>query len=151
MKNIDLVKNTVYSFRSVGRAINVLNNLIKRDMESCNTNEIITGMQGVILHFIVNCKTDVYSKDIEVEFGMRRATVCDHLILLEQSGMIVRKDFSEDKRLKKIVPTDKAKTAIFEIEKNIKRNECQLAQGLTKEEIAEFLRIASIMAKNMDK
>lgn len=139
------------TFRLIGRAVNVLNNLIKRDMESYNTNEAVTGMQGVILHYIVNCKTGVYSKDIETEFGMRRATVCDHLSFLERSGMIVREDVRGDKRLRKIVPTKNAITAIEEIDKNIKRNEEKLAEGLTEKEIAEFLRAASIMAKNMDK
>lgn len=139
-----------HSFRLVGRAINVLNNLIKRDMESYNPNETVTGMQGVILHYIVKSKSDVYSKDIEAEFGMRRATVCDHLMLLEKSGMIVREDVAGDKRLKKILPTERAKTAIEEIEKNIRRNESRLAEGLTEAEISEFLRIASIMAANID-
>lgn len=139
-----------HSFRLVGRAVNVLNNLIKRDMESCNTNETVTGMQGVILHFIVTRKTDVYSKDIEDEFGMRRATVCGYLTMFEQSGMIVREDVSGDRRLKRILPTEKAKSAILETEKSIARNESNLSRGLSQEEIAEFLRIASIMAKNMD-
>lgn len=151
MKNIDLRTDSSHSFRLVGRAVNVLNNLIKRDMESYNTNESVTGMQGVILHFIVNRKAGVYSKDIEAEFGMRRATVCDYLTLLERSGMIVREDVKGDRRLKKVIPTDKARTAILEIGKNIERNERQLAEGLNAEEISEFLRIASIMAKNMDK
>lgn len=139
------------AFRLVGRAVNVLNNLIKRDMESYNTNETVTGMQGVILHYIVMRKADVYSKDIEAEFGMRRATVCDHLSLLEKSGMIVREDVRGDKRLRKIIPTEKAITAIEEIGENIRRNEKKLAEGLSEEEIAEFLRIASIMAKSIDK
>lgn len=150
MKEIEMEKYT-HSFRLVGRAVNVLNNLIKRDMEAFNTMKTVTGMQGVILHYIVSRKTDVYSKDIEVEFGMRRATVCDHLSLLEQYGMIIREDVPEDKRLKKIIPTDKAKETIEDIERNIERNESKLSEGLTKEEISEFLRIASVMAKNMDR
>lgn len=151
MKDSIDAENTVHSFCLVGRAVNVLNNLIKRDMESYNTNEAVTGMQGVILHFIASQTADVYSKDIEDEFGMRRATVCGYLALLEQSGMIVRRDVKGDRRLKKILPTDKAKTSIMEIEKNIERNEKKLAEGLTKEEITEFLRIADIMAKNADR
>ncbi len=149
MKDWTDEENTVHSFCLVGRAVNVLNNLIKRDMESCNTNESVTGMQGVILHFIVTQKWNVYSKDIEKEFGMRRATVCGYLTLLEQSGMIVREDVQGDRRLKKILPTEKAKTAIMEIEKNIARNEAKLADGLTREEIDEFLRVADIMAENL--
>lgn len=147
----DKASENVHSFRLVGRAVNVLNNLIKRDMESCNTNEVVTGMQGVILHFIINRKSDVYSKDIEDEFGMRRATVCGYLTVLEQNGLIVREDVKGDRRLKKVLPTDNARSVIKEIEKNIKRNEEKLSSSLTREEINEFLRIADIMAKNMSR
>lgn len=139
------------AFASVGRAVNVLNNLIKRDMESCNTNETVTGMQGVILHYIVTRKAEVYSRDIEDEFGMRRATVSGYLALLEQSGMIIRKDVPQDRRLKKIFATDKAREVIGEIGKNIDRNEKKLAGNLTEREVSEFLRIAGIMADNIKK
>lgn len=144
-------ENKEGAFSSVGRAVNVLNNLIKRDMESFNTNEAVTGMQGVILHYIVTRKTEVYSKDIEDEFGMRRATVSGYLALLEQSGMIIRKDVPQDRRLKKIFATDKAREVIGEIGKNIARNEEKLAQNLTEREVSEFLRISGIMADNMKK
>ena len=35
------------------------------------------------------------------------------------------------------------------IEDNIARNEAQLAKGLTKSEIGEFLRIAAVMIRNL--
>lgn len=134
---------------NVGKAINVLNNLIKRDVESHNPSESVTGMQGVILYFIYHCRTDVYSKDIEESFCMRRATACGYLTLLEENGMILREDVPGDRRLKKIILTDKAKDLLVKIEENILRSEAKIVSGLTSEEIDEFLRIAGIMLKNM--
>lgn len=133
----------------VGRAVNVLNNLIKRDMESYNPSANVTGMQGILLYFIRSRGSDVFSKDIEEEFCMRRATVSGYLALLEQNGMIVRVDVPDDKRLKKIILTENAARILVKIEENIKRNEARLADGLTEKEIAEFMRIAAKMSENM--
>lgn len=133
----------------LGKTVNVLNNLIKRDIESCNPDEQVTGMQGVILYFILKRKGDCYSKDIEEEFCMRRATVCGYMTLLEKNGMIERLDVPEDGRMKRIVLTGKARKLLVKIEENIARNESKLTAGLSREEIAEFLRVAAIMSKNM--
>lgn len=135
--------------RDVGRTVNVLNNLIKRDIESHNPDDTVTGMQGVILYFILNKNSDVYSKDIEDEFCMRRATVSGYLALLEKNGMIVREDVPRDGRLKKILLTDRARELLVIIEENILRNEAKIAEGLSKEEISEFLRISAKMSKNL--
>lgn len=135
--------------KDVGRAINVLNNLVKRDIERFNPVESVTGMQGVILYFILKRNAEVFSKDIEDEFCMRRATVCGYLTLLEKSGMIVREDVPEDGRLKKVILTDRARKLLVGVEQNIRRNEAKLAEGLTRGEIDEFLRIAAKMSKNM--
>ena len=119
---------------NVGKAVSKLNNLIKRNMENNNPSEHTTGMQGVIMFFIYNFKGDCCSRDIENEFGMRRAT---------------RSDVENDGRLKKITLTDKAVVLMKKIEDNIARNEAQLAKGLTKSEIEEFLRIAVVMIRNL--
>ena len=104
---------------AVGKAVSKLNNLIKRNMENNNPSEHTTGMQGVIMFFIYNFKGDCCSRDIENEFGMRRATASGYLELMKK------------------------------IEDNIARNEAQLAKGLTKSEIEEFLRIAVVMIRNL--
>lgn len=133
----------------VGRAVNVLNNLIKRDIESYNADKDVTGMQGVILYFILNRGGEVFSKDIEEAFCMRRATASGYLALLERNGMIVREDVPQDGRLKRIRLTDRARAALVKIEENIRRNEDKIAAGLSQEEIAEFLRVAAVMTRNM--
>ena len=80
---------------------------------------------------------------------MRRATASGYLELLEKKGMITRSDVENDGRLKKITLTDKAVVLMKKIEDNIARNEAQLAKGLTKSEIEEFLRIAVVMIRNL--
>lgn len=133
----------------VGRAVNVLNNLIKRDIESHNPVPDVTGMQGVLLHFIRSRGGECYSKEIEDAFCMRRATVCGYLALLEKNAMISREDVPGDKRLKKIILTDKARGYLVEIDENIARNERKLARNLTEKELEEFLAVAKKMTQNL--
>lgn len=136
--------------KDVGTAIGVLDNLIKRRMEFNNPIKDITGLQGRILDYLLGQNGESYSKDIETEFNLRRATVSGYLIAMEERGMIIRCDVKDDKRLKKIVLTDKAKTLGEILNRSISENEAKLTKGLTQAEINEFLRIADIMEKNMN-
>ena len=54
--------------------------------------------------------TDVYQKDIEEEFRIRKSTVTGILKLLEKNGFIRRESVPQDARLKRIVPTARAES-----------------------------------------
>lgn len=136
--------------RDVGTAVGILDNLIKRRMEASNPNKDITGLQGRILDFLLTQTSEIYSRDIENEFRLRRATVSGYLIAMEERGMIIRLDVLEDKRLKKIVLTEKAIAIGEQLNESIRENETKLTKGLTDIEVKEFLRIAEIMEKNMN-
>lgn len=80
MKETSGFADMVYSFCPVVKTVNALNNLIERDMESYNPSDSVTGMQGVIFHFVFSRNTGVYSKGIGDEFRMRRrAVICPYL------------------------------------------------------------------------
>lgn len=136
--------------RDVGTAVGILDNLIKRRMEASNPNKDITGLQGRILDFLLTQTSEIYSRDIENEFRLRRATVSGYLIAMEERGMVIRLDVLEDKRLKKIVLTEKAIAIGEQLNESIRENETKLTKGLTDIEVKEFLRIAEIMEKNMN-
>ena len=61
----------------VGKYIQMLSRQIKRRMDKAVSEYEITGKQGTILLYIYDesQKKDVYAKDIEVAFNMRRASV----------------------------------------------------------------------------
>lgn len=134
----------------VGKEISILDNLIKRYFEANNDNAEITGMQGRILHYLMTRTSESYSKNIEKEFRMRRATVSDYLINMENNGVVVRVDVLDDKRLKKIVLTDKAHRLHEQIIDNIRLTETKLLTGIPDSDIKEFLRIIALMQKNMN-
>lgn len=136
--------------RDVGTAVGILHNLIKRRMESSNPSEDVTGLQGRILDYMLTQAGDIYSKDIEEAFELRRATVSGYLIAMEEKGMILRLDVPGDRRLKKIVLTEAAFQIGEKINENIRNNEAKLTQGLTEAEVSEFMRVIGIMEKNMN-
>lgn len=139
--------------RDIGRYVGILNNKIKRYFEAeGGPQRKLTGMQGRILfHILQQSKLhDIYPKDIEIEFSIRRATVSRFLIALENSGMIERLDTVEDGRMKKIVVTDNAKTIHANISADIQRLEDKLSKNLSQAEITEYLRITKLIIKNMD-
>ncbi len=135
--------------RDIGKRIHILHNLLSRDLEAVSLRTDITGAQSRIIHFLVNHEGDVFSKDIEREFNMRRATVADYLFLMEKNGMVERLPVDGDRRLKKIVLTDKAREASHTVTRNIYTIEEKLLKNLSENEINEFLRVTSIMIANL--
>lgn len=136
--------------RDVGKPIHILHNMLKRELETANPRTDITGAQGRIIQFLVDHDgEDVFSKDIEREFNMRRATAADYLYLMEKNGMITRMPVNGDRRLKKIELTDKAREVNHAVRRNIRRIEEKLTKNMTRGEINEFLRMTDVMIANL--
>ena len=103
----------------IGKYIQIVSRQIKRNMDETLSCYHVTGVQSMIIGYIYkkSKKQEVFAKDIEEEFNMRKATVTGILQLMETNGLISRKAKTEDSRLKTITLTEKA----LEIEKVIKR------------------------------
>ena len=96
----------------IGFELRSLNNLIRRYFEfSSHRKEIetITGNNGWIIGYLAeNADKDIYQKNVEEYFTIARSTASKVLNLMEQKGLIQRQAVAQDKRLKKIVLTEKA-------------------------------------------
>ena len=94
----------------IGKDIIVLSNRIKRRMRVAAEALGITDTQGRVLQYIweESEKREVFQKDIEDEFDIRRSSVTQIIQLLERDGLIVRESVQRDARLKKLVLTEKA-------------------------------------------
>ena len=91
--------------RQLGLEIRKLNNLVKRYMESKKPEEFdkSTGVHGwAIRYFYENCDTDVFQRDFEARFSIRRSTATNMLKLMEKNGIIYREPVPYDARLKKL-------------------------------------------------
>ena len=91
--------------RHVGGEIRMLSNLIKRCMDDGMPPET-TGMQGWIIGFLHrNEDRDMFQRDVEAEFNIRRSTATGILQLMEKNGFLLREPVAYDARLKKLVLT----------------------------------------------
>ena len=136
----------------VGRKVEMLSRQIRRKVDESISSQDLTAKQAMILLVIYDLSKvkDVYAKDIEDAFDMRRATATGILQLMEKQGLIKREKENADARLKSIKLTEKALEIQKEIEKVIKESEKNLRKDLSEKEIKEFLRILSKMSKNIN-
>lgn len=138
--------------KSIGFEIRGLLNLVKREMQKYNKvpMESATPLHGAIVEYLLqNQHKDVFQRDLEEEFMMRRSTVSRMLKLMEKNGIIQRLSVGRDARLKKIVLTDKA----FEINKKVKEFESKMdskmTNGIARDELAVFFKVLDQIKKNM--
>jgi MarR family transcriptional repressor of mepA len=92
---------------------------------------------------------DLFQKDIEAKFSIRRSTATGILQLMEKNKIIIRESVPYDARLKKIVLTKEAIAKYQLVKEKIYQLEEQIQQGLTDEEIQVFYKIMNQIKKNL--
>jgi DNA-binding MarR family transcriptional regulator len=92
------------------RKILVIGNKIKRFLDASFARIGLTGPHGAMLYFIYTQSKhrDIFQRDVEAVFCIRRSSVTSALNGLEQSGFIRRDNVEDDGRLKKLTLTNKA-------------------------------------------
>lgn len=147
-------ETSVLTNRQLGFEIKAANNMIRRKIDAIfaqmEGNEI-NGMQGPLFGYLYHKSRngDVYQKDVEKEFRIRRSTATVMLQSLEQKGYIVRVASTEDARLKRILLTEKAIEHHNLIEEQIRDFNRELENGITEEEKQTFLTILDKMMQNL--
>lgn len=141
--------------RVIGFQMKSVNNMIRRKLDvqfSKNGLDEISGMQGPMIGYIFdNSKErDIFQRDLEREFNVRRSTATVMLQSLEEKGFVIRKPVDYDARLKKIILTEKAIRHQLEIRKLLDSFNEALEQGITREEKEEFFRILDKIKKNLE-
>ena len=140
--------------KKIGAEIRVLANLIGRNFNEINSGDEcydLTGPQSLILAYLYKHQNDdVFQKDIELEFNIRRSSATGVLKCLEAHDFIRRETINRDARLKKIILTPKALEFKDTLEKYIQEMEHTLTKNLEPEEINEFIRIIGKMKRNLE-
>ena len=138
----------------IGFKIRMLANIIKRDFEKGKTELGINLPKGIngwaISYFYNNSDKDIFQKDFEAEFSIRRSTASNILKTMEQNGFIKRISVENDARLKKIVLTEKAVDIHKAVLNSINKREQRLRKGLTDKQVEEFLKTADMIMANME-
>lgn len=139
--------------RMVGFELRTVNNLIKRYIDAKRPPELdcSTGIHGWALHFFYeNRDKDVFQRDFEQRFSIRRSTATNMLKLMEKNGLINRVAVDCDARLKKIVLTEKAIKINKMIINDIEKCEKNLRNGIEKEELDSFFNTLDKIKANLE-
>lgn len=111
----------------------------------------ITTIQGKILGFLYfySGKKDIFQKNIEEEFNIRRSSVTSVLQLMEKNGYIQRVSVVEDARLKKIVLTERGVDTYNKVYNSILKVEKSLVEELSEEEMDTLVSLISRLSKKL--
>ena len=136
---------------NMGKLVHIVSNQLKRRGDHFETENGLTHMQTHVLRYILlrSLKEEIYQKDIEDEFQIRRSTVTGILQLLEKKGFITRKSVAADGRLKQLVATQKAKILQERIQQDIACTEACMAQNISYEDYRICKRVLAQILRNL--
>ena len=136
-----------------GRLVRMLNHQLKRNQkpEEALEDDELTPMQRHILNYILleTLHRDIYQKNIEEEFQIRKSTVSGILKLIEKNGFIYRESVKEDARLKRILPTKKAEALRPSILEHIHETEIRMTEGVSEQDLFLCKKVLYQMCQNL--
>lgn len=135
----------------IGREVLIFSNRIKRRISEEASKHGVTSIQSRILGFIHNNldKRDIFQKDIEEEFDIRRSSVTSVIQLMEKNGYIKRVSVSEDARLKKIILTEKGLEIDRKVHEYITKFEKSLRDQLSAEEVDILISLIDRLSRKI--
>lgn len=137
----------------IGIVVRCLNNKIGRCVSAAAAKEFgdtATAVHGWVVRYLYeNRDRDIFQKDLETRFSVRRSTMTSILQLMEKKGLIVKESVASDARLKKLILTPTAVDIQERMGRQIGRLEEQMCQGLSDEELATFLAVAEKIGNNL--
>lgn len=138
----------------IGWHIKVISNLIKREIgnygcEKC-TDEL-TGNNMFIIGYLANHgEQDVFQKDLEEIFSVRRSTMSAMILRMEKKGFLTRESVKHDARLKKLVLTEKGRKIHEMIESKITDTEEKLSAVLSEDEKKMLFLLLEKLRQNLE-
>ena len=138
----------------IGPQIKVLSNLLMREIgnHACvKSADEATGNNMFIIRYLAQRKNeDVFQKDLEEFFSVRRSTMSNIVLRMEQKGFLVREPVSCDRRLKKLVLTEKGEKLHLMMESIVFQTEEKLTSGFSEEERATLFRLLDKLRRNLE-
>ncbi len=138
---------------NIGYQVRTLNNLIKRDIEHSELFQLgqSTGLHGWAIRWMYeNRRKDLFQRDFEAQFSIRRSTASNILSLMEKNGMIRRESVDYDARLKKLVLTEHAVEFHRRVQREIEAREQRLRSNITPEDLECFFKVVGQIKANLE-
>lgn len=139
--------------KRLGFEIKVLSNLIKRKVHCFlpQINAQLTDCERQLIGFLYQNKDrDIFQKDVELKFVIRKSTASRMLKGLEEKKFITRESVEGDARLKKICLTPMAQAMQKNVLDRLDDFEDMLSFGITEEEKEIFLEVTNKIKKNLE-
>lgn len=140
---------------TIGFRVRTLSVAIKRAVDAGKANSeqgCCTGTHGWVIGYLYeNRHRDVFQRDIEKQFSVRRPTMTEILKLMEKNGLIERVRDENDARLKKIKLTPLALEIHKRHEQHIESFEKSLRDGISDEEMNAFFAVMDKISANVER
>ncbi|WP_419874207.1 MarR family winged helix-turn-helix transcriptional regulator [Candidatus Pristimantibacillus sp. PTI5] len=140
--------------RSVALELRTLRNMLKRQIDGFINQKYadqLTGMHGWALKFFVDNKDkEIFQRDFENHFSIRRSTASKILQLMEKNNLITRQSVPYDARLKQIILTPMAIEYCEAIFGKYVELERELKKGLSREELDTFFAVLDKIKSNLE-
>ena len=141
--------------RKIGFELHRSSRLVKRYMDNDASKLYIDKMTGThgwaIGFFYHNRDRDIFQKDFEQEFNIRRSTASNILALIEKNSLITRESVPYDARLKKITLTQKALDIQCIVDKAFENLEENIKKGISEEELQVFFKVIDKINSNLER
>ena len=108
-------------------------------------------LQMEIIEFLLKNREDVFLKNIQEYLHISKAAVSDVIDKMEKKGFIRKEVCSTDARKTKLILLDEGKNVFQKLKENISRLNEEMIDGLTEEELKEYIRITQIIEMNLEK
>lgn len=114
---------------TLGIMIKQANNALARDLDRFAKTLGLTGMQLNVINYITDHETtrDVFQRDIEHEFNIRKATASSLISKMEAKDLLIRVPSKQDARYKRLLLTTNARQLATQIEIFIQASEQRMA------------------------
>lgn len=138
---------------SIGIYIRKTNILLDRNLNLIIAkNNAHGGTQGMVLKYLSKNKDkEVFQKDLEESFGVRRSTMSEILDSLQKDGFIIRQVSELDKRMNRITLTQKGIDESELMEQSMNEFDRLLQQGISTKEKEEFIKTINKVLLNLKK
>ncbi len=135
----------------LNRTARQIRRYIDRDTSKIYDQKMTATHARAIGFFFHNSHRDIFQKDFEREFGIRRSTASNILALMEENELIKRESVSHDARLKKITLTQKAIDLHKVVIGALDSMEDTIKQGITDQELQVFYTVLEKIKSNLER
>ena len=143
--------NVLFQIKSLERLL-AKKFLWSRDIDEKIEQTMPTPIQIKIIEYILEHEgEEIYQKDLEKIFNIRRATVSGVLQTMEKNDLIQRITDVTDTRTKKIILNEKAKQILQKCKIKMDELSKNITEGISEEELENFIKIIQKMKQNLER